>query len=376
VDLKEALVEILHQTYVHNKSIDLLHRFDRDKHNLIGETVGNLINIVKEVGAEDPNVMLKLSYVICEYFQHVLHSYPLQLKGLSPLCQRVFAEYNRIPLSRKTESVKIVQYLSTSKISMFLSPSVIIPTVIAPLSPDTSPRGDEGPEDIIHLFTKDDDFVAFLESLVLTKPVSLYRRILAHEGLNECKWRSIIKDISNEALKLQKLCADATIVIFVDEMNTAGALGMISEVMSNHSLDGALLPTNIFFAGAINPQKVAATKINDVMNYQTSLLKKNHENEAPVGASVWNRVEKDEHDYLANVPFIVRDLPMSLSPHTIMHESMSLYEENAFTAAYISANVGKILPRSGSGFPSPVTTHVQIYIYIYIYRKYYTMHIR
>jgi hypothetical protein len=46
-----------------------------------------------------------------------------------------------------------------------------------------------------------------------------------------------------------KLSGKAVVCVFIDELNTAGCLGMINEAFLSHSLDGISLPDNIFFCG-------------------------------------------------------------------------------------------------------------------------------
>jgi hypothetical protein len=103
------------------------------------------------------------------------------------------------------------------------------------------------------IFKKSTDFRDFLDSIVQTRPFGLYHRILAHDGLDCAEWRLRINAIKKDAVEAVKAFPNAIVCVFVDEMNTANALGLISEAFSNHSMDGEQLPASLFFVGAINP---------------------------------------------------------------------------------------------------------------------------
>lgn len=81
----------------------------------------------------------------------------------------------------------------------------------------------------------------------------MYHRILAHDGLDSSEWRDRINAIKKDAIDAVEAFPNAVICVFVDEMNTANALGLITEAFSNHSMDGEPLPSSLFFVGAINP---------------------------------------------------------------------------------------------------------------------------
>jgi hypothetical protein len=99
--------------------------------------------------------------------------------------------------------------------------------------------------------------------------------------------------------------------VFVDEMNTANCLGLISEAFSDHSMDGVALPVNLFFVGAINP-----------------FIK----NDSPVHQEHLGVNDDDEY---AMREFIVRPLPPSLSLMTHEWVSFNSEMEQNFLEAYI-----------------------------------------
>ena len=97
------------------------------------------------------------------------------------------------------------------------------------------------------MFTSENEIKEFLRLVAESKPASLYHRKLADDTLNQNNWRSFLKKV---VLETELLPANAIVCVFVDELNTAHSLGMITEAFMTHSLDGIPLPPNIFFCGA------------------------------------------------------------------------------------------------------------------------------
>jgi hypothetical protein len=162
------------------------------------------------------------------------------------------------------------------------------------------------------IFRKSTDFRDFIESLFQTRPFGLYHRILAHDALDCTEWRARINSITKDAADAVQAFPNAVTCVFVDEMNTANCLGLISEAFSNHSMDGKALPASLFFVGAINP-----------------LIKSN----IPVHQEHLGINDDDEY---AMREFIVRPLPPCLSP--MVHEwvKFSSDMETNFLEAYIN----------------------------------------
>ena len=97
-----------------------------------------------------------------------------------------------------------------------------------------------------------------LHDAIRMQPRGLYRRHVMHEGIGYREWAALVREAAAEAERLEKLHSPATLVVFVDELNTAGALGAVCETVSSHTLDGVALPRNILFCGALNPPDVGA----------------------------------------------------------------------------------------------------------------------
>ena len=137
---------------------------------------------------------------------------------------------------------------------------------------------------------------------VQTRPFGLYHRILAHDSLDCVEWRTRINAIKKDARDAVEAFPNAVVCVFVDEMNTANALGLISEAFSNHSMDGEPLPPSLFFVGAINPFI--------------------QPDDAPVHQEHLGINDDDEY---AMREFIVRPLPPSLSQ--MLHEWVKFNSE-------------------------------------------------
>ena len=158
------------------------------------------------------------------------------------------------------------------------------------------------------LFGNETSLHDFLRSCATAPPAALYHRILADESLTAERWRNFLTPIIEYAKKLRLMSPSAVICVFVDELNTATSLGMIDEAFTTQSMDGIPLPTNIFFAGAINPLRTTA-----------NAAAADNEERAPIdftrsniGVNTYD-VEDDRKDYLAGKPYIVRAMSARLS---------------------------------------------------------------
>jgi hypothetical protein len=102
------------------------------------------------------------------------------------------------------------------------------------------------------------DLEEVLHDAIRMQPRGLYRRHVMHEGVGYREWAALVREAAAEAARLEKLHSPATLVVFVDELNTAGGLGAVCETVSSHTLDGVALPRNILFCGALNSTDVDA----------------------------------------------------------------------------------------------------------------------
>ena len=85
------------------------------------------------------------------------------------------------------------------------------------------------------------------------KTKSIFHRLLVHPGVTDSTIEIFLEPILDTASDCFLRCPETTIVVFFDEVNTAGCLALFKEVMVDHSFRGKQIPPNVFFAAAINP---------------------------------------------------------------------------------------------------------------------------
>ena len=158
------------------------------------------------------------------------------------------------------------------------------------------------------LFGNETSLHEFLRACATAPPAALYHRILADESLTAERWRNILTPIVEDAKKLQLMSPSAVICVFVDELNTATSLGMIDEAFTSQSMDGMPLPSNLFFAGAINPLRTTAPPTAE----DNEDLEPIDFTRSNIGVSTYD-VEDNSKDYLAGKPYIVRAMSARLS---------------------------------------------------------------
>lgn len=316
------------------------------------QTVHDLFAAENSTVAQNNHFLELFSDSLCLYFNCLVESSPLIKRGLSPFCSAIFSRTKKILLPgstrhRNAERVcKIAKCLYDSSVDscrnhaffqnwtgikdLNVDDFVIEPVVDVqgePAIAEPAHAGGEEPDEVQNvdgdvapdfdigvrppIFRKSTDFRDFIEFLVQTRPFGLYHRILAHDGLDCTEWRSRIKAITKDAHDAVEAVPNAVTCVFVDEMNTANSLGLISEAFSNHSMDGEPLPASLFFVGAINPLIK-----NDVTVHQEHL-------------------GINDYDEKAMREFIVRPLPPCLSQ--MVHEwvKFSSEMEKAFLEEYI-----------------------------------------
>lgn len=162
-----------------------------------------------------------------------------------------------------------------------------------------------------------------MKDILNTKPDKLFYRILADEGLSVSSWRSFVSNIEKESNRISAVSPNATIVIFVDELNTASCLGLVSEAFLTHSMDGRLLPENLFFVGAINPLRAATA---DDKRRATDF-------------SRYGSLENENEDYLAAAPYIVKPLMPCMKSLLKDYPNLTSNEEHEFLIEYFKLNI-------------------------------------
>ena len=160
----------------------------------------------------------------------------------------------------------------------------------------------------------------------------MYERHVMHEGVTYDEWSRIVKAIHLRAEELEKLHPRAKLVIFVDELNTAGAIGAVAETVRSGSLDGVALPKNVIFVGAINPAPLAGAvpRASTFGDFSTSkivqsartgpVLPRALDGEPSCELHADLRSEDPRDDYMP--PFVVKPLPATLSSLVVNHPSL------------------------------------------------------
>lgn len=181
-------------------------------------------------------------------------------------------------------------------------------------------------------------------SILYHKPRSLFYRILADERISPARWKEFVEGIERDSKEVSRLYPKATIVVFVDELNTAGCLGMVIETFMSHSLNGRQLPNNIFFVGAINPHRAAsAEERKKIVDY------------SKVGGS---REEDETVDYLYFAPYIVKKLSPSANRLLNDFPNLSVQEEKRFLEEYFAIHL-QITPPAPADIDEDVWTVVR-----------------
>jgi len=92
----------------------------------------------------------------------------------------------------------------------------------------------------------------------------LFHRLLMHQRFTAQELKRRMGEIVAQATQLEgyrqhlinRTRADigaVKVVVFIDEFNTTSVMGLIKEMLVDHTLDGVRLPESLFFAAAMNP---------------------------------------------------------------------------------------------------------------------------
>jgi hypothetical protein len=82
-----------------------------------------------------------------------------------------------------------------------------------------------------------------------------------HAGTNDKKIVDFIDEITEEAKKTKK--ENELTWVFLDEINTCNSLGLITEIMCNHTYLGKKISDNFIFIAACNPYRLLTKKMRE-----------------------------------------------------------------------------------------------------------------
>eukprot|EP00118_Oscarella_pearsei_P018100 m.183495 g.183495 ORF g.183495 m.183495 type:complete len:3839 (+) comp39307_c0_seq2:3960-15476(+) len=102
-----------------------------------------------------------------------------------------------------------------------------------------------------------DSCVRLLKAFLETPVKKLFYKLLIHPGLTNKQVIKFLKPIIETAKKVP----DSEFLVFFDELNTGRCLGLFKEMLIDNSINGKMLPQNIFFVGAINPYSPGSLKL-------------------------------------------------------------------------------------------------------------------
>jgi hypothetical protein len=266
-----------------------------------------------------------LGNAVCEYFNKLFDAYPLNREGCQLNCKAVYEVLKNFRERPKAGSAsdRAYEIAESAEEACFLmkrpvkvvrderdeSDELLIQPIVAPIMES----------EVAPMFAHEVDLRDFLNHLVTSPPVKLYYRLLADDGLTPLKWRTFLATIIAASIRIHKLSASAIICVFVDELNTAGCPGIVNEAFIMHSLDGKLLPSNIFLVGAVNPFRNSSAP-SGIMDFTKSNIGQHEEDEAS--------------DYLAGSPYIVRQLSTSMESIKVLYPNLNDKAEESFIGEY------------------------------------------
>ena len=138
----------------------------------------------------------------------------------------------------------------------------------------------------------------------------IWKTLQIHAGITDQEIIDFIDKIKLE--ENQKENKDKLIWVFFDEINTCNSLGLIAEIMCNHTYLGQKISDNFIFIGACNPYRIITKKMKETGLVYYNMKEKNKLNNLvytvnPLPHSLLNFVfdfgnlqQKDEEKYINN----------------------------------------------------------------------------
>lgn len=290
----------------------------------------------------------EMGAAVCEYFNRLFASYPLHREGFqrsSVAAYMTMEQYKQSAFRNPDDpTVKLALEMTCSAEKadfLMLRPTAVCNSTVdsidqsanSPTSFETvaaDATADNRPN-LEPIFKTYNQLADLMNRLVSSPPFSLYHRILADEGLTPLKWRTFLDTIIAASIRVQQLSADTIICVFVDELNTAGCLGMVTEAFLSHSLDGIPLPSNIFFVGAINPLRGSSAP-KGTMDFTKS--------------EIGTPDDDSDSDYLSKAPYIVRPLSPSMESLKVWYPNLDERAERSFIFEHLRLHLSVPKPNS------------------------------
>ena len=160
-----------------------------------------------------------------------------------------------------------------------------------------------------------------LEMLVriIGKGEAIWKKLEIHAGIKDEDIINFIEQVNIDVEKEKK--QDETIWIFFDEINTCNSLGLITEIMCNHTYLGKEINKNFVFLGACNPYRILTKKMRES------------------GLVYYNLKEKNK---LNNLVYTVNPLPYSLLNFIFDFGSLQKDDEEKYIINTIKSILSKM----------------------------------
>jgi hypothetical protein len=154
---------------------------------------------------------------------------------------------------------------------------------------------------------------------------TLFHTIKMHYKFTTEQFKAEVERIESEMRETGCEAMGVKVVVFVDEFNATSILGVVKEVLMDHSLDGRPLSPSLLWVGAMNPHNASSLSSFSLSSVASS--------STPLKASFG--ITTDPHQPLsasASLPeFMVRAVPPSLDfltlhflPYTAQQEEVYL----------------------------------------------------
>ena len=151
------------------------------------------------------------------------------------------------------------------------------------------------------------------------KGICCMKKLQIHAGITDEQIVNFIERVTNEVIEEKR--QDELTWIFFDEINTCNSLGLITEIMCNHSYLGKKINDNFVFLGACNPYRVLTKEMK-------------------VGGLVYyNTTEKNE---LNNLVYTVNPLPHALLNFVFDFASLKPIDEKKYIVSSVNTMISKI----------------------------------
>ena len=167
-----------------------------------------------------------------------------------------------------------------------------------------------------------------LEAFLSAHVMNTFHKLNVHAALTPKDFHQFFTPIFKQAEELQKLTMERsgeqppTVVVFLDEINTSSCMGVIKELLVDRSVDGGLVPANVFLVAACNPHRGSSAVICKSSKRDDWVLGSYYVRPLPptLRFLVWDYGaldESQEHDYIQEKITMNRgELSLQVLQHT------------------------------------------------------------